>query len=158
MTNKLKHLVVAGLILALWSCSEDTKPNSTDTTKFTSIYTNIIRFHNCHSCHAPGGQVFDNPTDPVELNFSTEDLAYSTLTSKNVAGPTSKGTCTGIKIVNTTPQTSFLAGVLFSEYNTANFAGVTGCTPYSVHLSDQNLSSSEKSAIVTWINNGAPRN
>lgn len=156
MTNKLKHLVVAGLILALWSCSEDTKPNSTDTTKFTSIYTNIIRFHNCHSCHAPGGSAYD--TDGVQLNFSTEDLAHSTLTTKFVTGNTSVGTCGAVRIVNTSPQTSFLAGVLFSEYNTANFAGVTGCTPYSVHLSDQNLSTSEKDAIVTWINNGAPRN
>jgi hypothetical protein len=155
MTNKLKHLAVAGLILALWSCSES---KTTDPNKFSSIYPNIIRFHNCHSCHAPGGQVYDNPTDPVELNFSTEDLAYSTLTSKTVAGPTSKGTCGGIKIVNTTPQTSFLAGVLFSDYNAANFGGVSGCTPYSVHLSDQNLSTSERDAIVTWINNGAPRN
>ncbi|MCB0365170.1 MAG: hypothetical protein H6624_18910 [Bdellovibrionaceae bacterium] len=157
MSKRSLVIVFGGLMaLGLWGCSGDEKPSSTDPSKFSSIYTNILRFHNCHSCHSPGGSAYD--TDGVQLDFSTQALAHSTLTTKNVTGATSVGTCGSVKIVNTTPQTSFLAGVLFSTYHISNFAGVSGCTPYSVHLSDQNLSSSEETAIVDWINAGAQNN
>ena len=123
---------------------------------FGSVYRTITTA-NCTQCHVPGGAA---TTDSgVQLDFTSQATAYSTLTSLNVTATSSKNICNGVKIVKSgEPAKSYFAAVLISTYNTSNFAGVTGCTPYNVHLENQNLSEAEKTSIVSWIQNGAPNN
>lgn len=135
----------------LWGCSEE--KNSTSPPSFTSIYTQVLVGQACVDCHSPGG---DN--NGSQLDFSTQALAFSTLTNLKVTGATSVGTCGDVFIVGETPDTSFLAAVLFDDYYQDNFAGVAGCTPYNIHLSNQSLTDSEKANIIGWIQAGAPNN
>ncbi|MCB9025054.1 MAG: hypothetical protein H6625_01945 [Bdellovibrionaceae bacterium] len=146
--------VLLSVSFLLVNCSEKNASTSA-TPSFTNIYNNVLS-QSCVGCHAPGGDAYDN--DGVLLNFSTQTTSYSSLTSLNVTGASSIGTCGGIPIVGNTPETSYLVGVLFDDYHQNNFAGVSGCTPYSVHLSNQNLSASEKSEIINWITAGASNN
>lgn len=111
----------------------------------------------CIECHVPSGAA--TQLYGVQLDFTLQATAYQTLTSSMVSGQSSVGACSSVRIVASgSPQTSFLAGVLFTDYFTTNFAGVAGCTPYSAHLNDQNLSDAEKASIISWIQNGAPNN
>jgi hypothetical protein len=130
-------------------------PQALDDGTFTNVYQNTLKTA-CIQCHVPGGA----PTnDGVKLDFTDQNTAYQTLMGSNVSGQISVGSCGGIKIVNPgNPASSYLAGVLFSEYNTDNFAGVSTCKPYTAHLTDQNLSADEKTAIISWIQSGAPNN
>jgi hypothetical protein len=108
----------------------------------------------CIECHVPTGAATVN--NGVQLDFSTQALAYQTLTAKKVTGSTSSGICPNVSIVTAgDPTKSYLAAVLFAKYNATNFAGVSGCSPYSVHLQDQNISDAEQTSIINWITNGA---
>ncbi len=125
------------------------------TASFASIYSGILS-QSCAQCHVPGAPAHD--LNGVVLNFSSASAAYSTLKSSNVSGMSSTGTCGGIHIIGSDSSHSYLAGVLFADYNTNNFAGVSGCQPYANHISDQHITSAQEAAIVQWINAGAPNN
>ena len=162
--NLLKLVLFFALSLFFINCSSDKEETATDkeesaTPSFTSLYNNVFGTTNCASCHQPGGQAFD--TDGVELDFSTQANAYNTLTSKNVTGATSIGTCNGVAIVASAATNSYLAAVLYDDYATSSFGGVASCTPYSARRQDANLSSlasQYKSTLIDWINAGAPNN
>lgn len=151
----LQTLALATSTLFLTHCGK-TADTPTTTASFASIYTTILGTA-CIQCHVPGQPVY--VTRGVRLDFTNASVAYTTLTNNLVAGQSSTGTCSGIKIVQAgATNQSYLAGVLFQDYHIANFAGVTNCTPYANHLSDQNISASQEAAIVSWINAGAANN
>lgn len=152
-----KRLTLATLVMAqiLSGCGQLATPTATSGT-FTSIYTSTLSKTTCVSCHEPGGSGYANG---VTLDFSTQALAYQTLTSATVSNPSEKTNCSGVKIVYpSNASKSYLAAVLFSDYNANNFAGVSGCQPYTVHLQNLSLSADEKTSILNWINNGALNN
>jgi hypothetical protein len=145
----------------LQSCSKSSKTDNS----FENVYTQIIG-PNCKGCHSPGNvpYVLDSSgltVHPVPLDFSNQDVAYTTLTQDNSVYY-NNSSCVGIPYVTAdTPTKSFLLAVLGPTYNgTANFAGVTGCLPTKTHLSTTagsltNLSNSQITLILNWINNGA---
>ncbi len=140
-------------MLAVTGCSQ----LQSDST-FTAIYKNTIEGSaECISCHSPTGSA--TALDGVQLDFSTQSQAYLTLTSKKVNGATARGTCGSVSIVSSgSPESSYLMGILFSDYGTNDFAGVSGCLPVTTHYSILNLTSSEKTAISQWISEGALNN
>jgi hypothetical protein len=50
---------------------------------------------------------------------------------------------------------SYLAAVLFEQYNKSNFASVSTCVPYKHYQDVANLSATDQHDITTWIQNGA---
>lgn len=146
--------IILGAALALAGCSK--KTDSLEVGTFGYVYQNTLKTA-CIECHVPSGAAY--ASHGVLLDFSTQDTAYSTLLAKNVTGSSSTGTCSGIRIVSpSTPTSSYILGVLISSYHINNFAGVSGCTPYANHLSDQNLSSEEQTSLIQWIQGGALNN
>ncbi len=146
--------LVLGVLLVFSGCSKKTDSPAVGT--FGYVYQNTLKTA-CIECHVPSGAAY--ASHGVQLDFSTQDTAYSTLLAKNVTGSSSTGTCSGIRIVSpSTPASSYLAGVLISSYHISNFAGVSGCTPYANHLSDQNLSAEEQTSLIEWIQGGALNN
>ncbi len=122
---------------------------------FGSVYTKTLKAGNCVQCHDGS-----NSAEYGNLNFSTQALAYQTLTQGTVTGPVAKGNCGGLKLINAnSPTTSYFTAVLFDEYATqSGFAGDSDCAPYATHRSEQNISADEKTSIIDWINAGAPNN
>jgi hypothetical protein len=153
LKNTWKPLFGLAIALLLSACGKSTESTSGT---FTQVYTNTLS-RACIECHKPGTAATDQ--DGVTLNFSTQATAFSTLLESTVRGASSTGTCGSVKIVTAgSVENSYLAGVLFTDYHKDNFAGVSGCTPYAVHLQNQNLSASEKTTILDWIRNGALNN
>ncbi|MBI5139028.1 hypothetical protein HZA26_00220 [Candidatus Nomurabacteria bacterium] len=144
------------LVFVFASCGKVPAP-STTTGTFTDVY-NTIKTANCMECHSPTGAAKVN--SGVQLDFSTQTTSYSTLTNNHVVTATDIiGTCGTAKLVIAgSPDTSYLAAVLISKYNVTNFAGILGCTPYTVHLTDQHITDSDQSSIIDWIKNGALNN
>jgi hypothetical protein len=150
----IQLLLTLSLLLVLCRCGQAPQETYTSGT-FAHVY-NVTLKTACIQCHVPGGSA---TTAGVTLDFSTQTTAYQSLTTSVVSGGSTKNTCPNISIVlSKDANKSYLAGVLFDSYHTSNFAGVTGCTPYSAHLTDQSLSSDEQTSIVNWINNGALNN
>jgi hypothetical protein len=160
--SSLKQFIQLGLVIVgsvgLLGCPNGTTPesvtsDSSSSGTFSNIYKNTFK-KACIECHVPSGAAtIDNR---VKLDFTTQDLAYSTLISSKVSGMIGSGTCGSANlIVAGDAKQSYLLAVLDAKYNSVNFAGITDCSPYSVHLQDQSLSESELSSIATWITNGA---
>lgn len=121
---------------------------------FGAVYKSL-KTSNCNTCHVPTGAATKD--SETTIDFTSQETAYATLSpgTATVKGKTSKTICANVKLVATTAASSYLAAVLFSDYNKSNFGGKTGCSPITDHFSYQNLSSSEKDSIVNWITNGA---
>lgn len=156
----LLPLTVAALALTLTHCGTSTAPTTSTPTAasgtFTNVYTTVLQTA-CIECHVPGGAATVN--NGVTLDFTTQQTAYTTLTTNTVSATDTKTECAGVKIVVPgNANSSYLAAVLFSDIDTANFGGVTGCTPYNVHQQDQSISASERTSILAWINGGALNN
>ncbi len=143
--------VFVALMLMLSRCGQKDSGPASGT--FSHVYTVTLKTA-CIECHVPTGAA--TVSNGVTLDFSTQAKAYSTLTGSVVTGQTSSGICANVKIVTASDLAkSYLAAVLFSDYNISNFAGKTGCSPDTTHLSRENLSAAEKTSITTWITNGA---
>ena len=153
MVRVLPLILFASMSIFLTNCGDK---NADTTNTFSSIYAATFKTA-CIQCHVPGTSTY--VTNGVHLDFTSATTAYTTLTTNTVAGSSSIGTCAGIKIVAASaPTSSYLLGVLFQDYHVNNFAGVSGCTTYATHLTDQNISSTQKSAIIAWITAGAANN
>lgn len=152
----LLSVFTAGL-LVLSSCGPQPETSTTPASgTFGSVYASF-RSNNCIDCHSPGGAAYAN--NGVQLDFSTQANAYTTLIAKNVTGATSASICAGVKIVaSANPSNSYLEAVLNQSYYRTNFAGVSGCTPYNVHLQDTHLTTSELTSLTSWIQSGAANN
>jgi len=120
---------------------------------FTELYTDVIQKTGCADCHTPGGS---GTLAGVQLDFSTQAQAYSTLLNKSVTGTTSVGICSGVAIVTEgRPESSYLAAVLIPSYQISDFGGVSGCTPLNTHTEEQYLTSAQQTQIEKWISAGA---
>ncbi len=139
----------------LFGCSksETTASTTTVTSSFTSIYTNTLSSSSCKTCHQPGGSAWD---DGIHTDFTSQSAAYRDLTTLSVQSG-SNTSCASAKIVTASnTQKSYLLAILFDDYTSSNFGGVSGCTPTASHRQyGAALSSSEKTALVQWITNGA---
>ena len=147
-------LVTALLAVTLPRCGKAPDPTPASGT-FGSVYA-AMTSNNCQVCHVPGG---NNNSSTFDLTSKT--TAYSTLVGPKVTGSVSKGTCGTVKlVVASSPSTSYLAGILFSTYNTANFGGASGCTTfYTGHTSiSQPLTTDQQTSLIAWIQNGALNN
>ena len=121
---------------------------------FTAVYNQTLKTA-CVECHQPGGSA---TIAGATLDFTTQAKAYATIKPGSVGGGSSGPSCKNLPIVVAGNATSsFLAAVLFVEYDTTPFQN-PGCTPYATHQSDQNLSADEKSSLLQWINAGAKNN
>lgn len=153
--NGLKTLGASLLLLYFNGCGQT--PTTTPASgTFSAVYVDTLS-KACIECHVPSGAA--TAQDGVQLDFSSPTQAYNSLLNSTVHGSRSVGTCGSVKIVTVSnATTSYLAGVLFSDYYKSNFGGVSGCTPYAVHLQDQSLSADEKASIISWIKGGALNN
>ena len=123
---------------------------------FTAVYTNTLKSA-CIECHVPTGSATRD--NKCTIDFTSQTTAFNTLTTGLVVGTVSKGTCGTMSLVTAlNPSKSYLTGVLFSDYVSQNFGGVTGCTPYPLSVHNQNLSADEKSSMLKWITDGAKNN
>lgn len=149
---KFWHLTLLSAILMFASGCGDQSSNTSITSNFSSIYSNLLST-DCMSCHVPGGVA---TSDGANFDLSTEDTAYSTLTSNTFGGTSSSG-CGTVSLVDAgSASTSGLMAILFDDITNSDGGFVLiSCTPYSVHHSDQNISDEERTAITDWINNGA---
>ena len=149
----LLALVAAGMVVVLANCGKETAPTTTTGT-FGGIYTNTFS-KACVECHVPTGPA--TVSNGAQFDVTTQATAYATLHGATVAGLTTKGICPSVNlVVASSAATSYLVGTLFSDYAKSGFGGVTGCTPYNGH--SVSLSTSEKDAIISWIQAGALNN
>ena len=120
---------------------------------FQKVYE-ILKKSNCNECHVQTAATWKE--DKVFLDFAAAKTAYKTLTSTTVMGPSSKNICKGVKNVTASNvEKSYMAAVLDDKIPQENFGGVKGCTPYTTHHTNTNLSDAQKSSIKKWISNGA---
>jgi hypothetical protein len=138
--------ILAVTMVFLVSCS---KPD--DSSQFTAVYQ-TLNSNNCIGCHSSTGAA---TAAGVQLDFSSQALAYATLTTKTVTGTSSSGICAGVPIIVAgNASSSYLVAVLIASAAHTNFYK-SGCTPYNGHLSDTNISPADQQAIMNWIQNGA---
>ena len=108
--------------------------------------------------HLPCARQTAYVTKGVQLDFSNQANAYHDLTTYGVTGSDDVTNCGSARmVVANSPATSYFVAVLMQSYE-AGFVQATGCTPYTAHYQDQNISAAEQSSIVQWINAGAPNN
>ncbi len=162
--NKLIIYLSATVALVFIGCSKVTKDDLVKLSEkdqsllplgpnFPSLYENIFgKSTTCKNCHQPGG------SSVVKLDFSNIDNAYNDLINRGLENPRSPSTCQTVRrVVPGNAKNSYLAGTLFPDYNTNNFAGVANCQPDVVHFSQTNLTPVQKDAIIGWIQAGASR-
>lgn len=157
----MKKMIVysaAAFVLFAIGCS---KPTNKDLEKlrgqqavsptFDSLY-NAMK-STCADCHNPSGSA-----GHLTLNLKgSADAAYHDLVNRKAQNPSSASTCQTVGRVHAgDPAKSFLMGTLYSNYSKNNFAGVTNCHPIVIPQ-HQNIFEDEKSALETWIRNGAKR-
>jgi hypothetical protein len=150
---RILALAVMGLLLTHCDKKSLSPTGSSVSPTFSSLYDNVFS-KNCVQCHSPGGS---GPTAGVQIDFSSKSQGYSTLRTATVAGDSGvlNGNCTTVSIISAgNPNSSYLLATLSTDYNHSDF-GKTGCLPYSPSTHGATVSSSELSAMVQWINNGA---
>ncbi len=145
-------IIVAGTVLLSCSKAPD-GATSALTGTYDSLYTNVFNVSTkCKNCHQPGG------SSGVTLDFTNASNGYYDLITRGLEIPSNPSQCATVKRVSAGfPANSYLMGVLFSDYNANNFAGVSGCQPNVAHLSQVSMSASEKQALIDWITAGAAR-
>jgi hypothetical protein len=141
--------LAAASALTLMDCGKALGPASGT---FGNVYETLKS--DCIECHVPGGSGLVSGST---FDVTSATTAYNTLLSDTAH--TAAPECAGVKlVVANTPTSSYLAAVLFSDYNINSFAGVANCKPITRHHSDLNLSADEKTSILAWINGGALNN
>ncbi len=141
----LTCLLVMGFVVGCGSKKEILGSNPT----FSSLYTGLFS-KSCVTCHQPGGSAW---TDGINLDFSSQPAAYSSLTSLRSTALH----CTSLSLVQSgSPSRSVLLAVLFDDYST--IAG-TSCVGDAIHRDQNgNTASGDKSSLVSWIEQGALNN
>lgn len=159
-------VLLVGAIFDLTACSRATQhpvapvqpeqvqfADDLGSSNFSSVYASTLSTA-CVECHNPSGMATVNYN--VQLNFMNKTAAFTSLTESSVNGATSAGTCGPVKIVVPgQPANSYLIGTLIQRYANGNFGGVGGCTPYAGHYSIINLTSSQQTGLVGWVQDGA---
>jgi len=158
ITLVLKSIYLLSLLLLITRCdSSKSSKTSNVTSNFTSIYTHVLS-KNCVQCHEPQGSATIN--NSTQIDFSTQAVAYQTLTSLTSTGVSANlnSQCSGVPLVSMGhADQSYVLATLSATYFHADFYK-SGCTPYSPSGHGATLSSTETQAIVEWIQNGAINN
>lgn len=164
--NGLAFLLSVSFFLA--SCDKDEKkepaptptptPASTpDLSKFSGLYSSYLS--GCKECHEPDNVVYKEQV--LNLDMSSEDKAYTSLTSTaNIARWASLG-CEAVKYVDSgSSPRSILYAILDAE--TADSFGSGACKPLKHTRTNggeaNDPTAEQKQAIKAWIDKGAPRN
>jgi len=158
MKNNLIYILILGAVL-LTRCGSKNNPTTVSGVQptFSSLYSNVFS-KNCIQCHEPQGSATVN--NGTTLDFSTQGMAYTTLTSGTSVGSFSNnnGECHSVPfIVSSQPTSSYMLATLISDYTHSDFYNV-GCTPYSPSAHGATLDSADETALVQWIQNGALNN
>lgn len=128
-----------------------------DLTKFSGLYSSYLS--GCKECHEPNNVVYKEQV--LNLDMSSEDKAYASLTSTaNITRWSSLG-CDTVKYVKAGSSTSSILYAIL-DADTADAFGSGACKPLK-HTRDDggeanSPSAEQKRAIKTWIDKGAPRN
>ncbi len=150
-------ILLLALPIILTHCNpKDSLKTSNIQPSFSSIYENVLS-KNCVGCHEPQGM---GTVQGAQIDFSSKAIAYQTLTSSYSSGTASNssGQCSSVPLVSAGhPESSYMLATLFTDYHHSNF-GINGCTPHSPSAHGATVDSSEKDAIVNWIQNGAQNN
>jgi hypothetical protein len=150
---KKSHIFYMATIVTLLSqCGSDSSETKAPATlSFTSLHQANV-FSDCKTCHVPEGEVY---TNGVEIDFTSLDTAYTTLTTLKSASP-SNAACSDIDYVTArTPTSSYLAAVIIEEFNTSGFADKENCEPYNVHIEESYLTTAQQNDVKKWITDGA---
>lgn len=152
-SNSLKRCCSVLIAIIFSNCTKES-PLDSSKSKFTQFYESVKT--NCVQCHAPDQMAQLNYSIP--LDFSTQDKAYSDLTS-NKSKNSVDSSCDGIAYVTAKNlNKSYIMAVFVDSYNINDFAGVVNCKPPSYHLnSSLGLKSSEKTLLQDWILEGAQK-
>ncbi|MEY3903020.1 MAG: hypothetical protein RL189_2326 [Pseudomonadota bacterium] len=134
-----------------------TPASTPDLSKFSGLYSSYLT--GCKECHEPDNVVYKEQV--LNLDMSSEEKAYASLTSTaNIARWSSLG-CAPVKYVNANSSSgSILYAILDAE--TADSFGSGACKPLKHTRTNggeaNDPSAEQKQAIKAWIDKGAPRN
>ena len=164
-TDSLKVAVIvvllAGLFLMLVnSCGTDTDdflPGDESKSGFSSLYNGY--FQKCIQCHSPDGLGRIDGETEQNLNFSTKELAFSTITSGKAACMVgNQESCNGVGFISKGDASkSLLIAVLDENVRHSFQAGecdVDAISDMTVKVGS-NPDSSFVSNLKKWINDGA---
>ncbi|PWU17145.1 MAG: hypothetical protein C5B49_09455 [Bdellovibrio sp.] len=152
-TQWMVGLTVAGPLLILAACSGAGSGSTSDgscTTTLRTLFSNN-NFITCVNCHQGSGS-----SSQTNLDMTSADTAYNGLLA-TVQSPSNPSQCANVKrVVPQHPELSYLMGILFADYNSSNFGGVSNCQPpYASHSQSLNLPPNAEADIKAWINCGA---
>jgi hypothetical protein len=144
------------LLMVLTHCGKVEEATGPASGTFGHVYK-AIKSNNCDECHVPTGAATVNSN--VQLDFTSQTTAYTTLMNTTVTGGASVGTCGAVKNVTASdPTKSYFAGIMVPAYRMDNFAGATGCLPVNTHIEQYSFSGDEQTSLTNWIKNGALNN
>lgn len=142
---------VAALVV---SCGD--KKESVDLDKFSGLYSSYLS--SCKDCHEPNNVVYSE--NVRNLDMSSEDAAYRTLTSTaNIMRWSGLG-CASVKYVEASAASRSLLYAILDVPTADSFA--TGACKPLYHTKENGgvantPSAEQKQKIKEWINKGAPR-
>jgi hypothetical protein len=142
------------LLVVAASCGK--KEESVDLSKFSGLYSSYLK--SCSECHEPNNIVYKDQVKNLDL--STEDAAYASLTSIADIPRLSGLGCTSVRYVQAgAASKSILYAILDSS--TADSFDSGACKPLKHTQADGGVANSpsaeQKQAIAEWINKGAAR-
>jgi mono/diheme cytochrome c family protein len=156
-------LVVASATFALTGCeaAEDALGDATGGATFTALYDDYL--NKCGDCHSPDGD--GDPRMERNLDFTTRDTAYTSITTKNASMPASStgAACDGVAFVGTSSGNSLLLAVVDKDTRDAfDVSTHPGCN--SGTIIDMNTWGGTQppagfvSDLKAWLDAGAPNN
>lgn len=165
MTRALRFLpliVTAMLAIVLLNRCGQNFPQA-PSGSFTNVYE-TFKTTNCQECHNPKTATWKED-GVTSFDMTSQKTAYKTLLESTVSAKSSKTICKGVKLVTKSNiDKSYLAGVMLETVAKDDFAGVKGCTPYSVHLTDaggkffngdKQANKDARASLRKWITDGA---
>ena len=142
-------LLSASIAMFHIGCTEETEG-------FTALYEGY--FQKCAECHSPDGM---GRTDDIEknLDFTTQDTAYSTITSKSASGMVGNtADCNGVSFITSGKANASLILAVLDENVREGFA--SGACDKNTISDMANKSGSDPNQaflddLKAWINDGA---
>ncbi len=147
----LKIVAVLGLAMVFARCGEESSIDPT----FTSLHSNFFNSCATSGCHLPGTDVYTNKV-AMDLSGSKNEI-YAVLTATDVDYISNNG-CDGTPFIKANDYAGSIVKAMAgtdserTEFTDAN----PSCTPTRFgDLCPKTISSQVKSAIQTWVSNGA---
>lgn len=127
-------------------------------TTFSSLYSD--KLNECGVCHTPNAAGRTSLTE-TNLDFTSRDTAYSTITGKSAAGMSgNQEDCNGVPFVGANSSSSLIVAVLDGDVRAAFDSPAHPNCDGNGAISDMNIRSPTSASIVaglkSWIDAGAP--